>query len=104
METGWPPPPLLVMVTMTIATRAPSEESRICCNDARSTLPLNGAGSSRSRASGHGMSRASHPASSMLARVVSKCVLLSDSWPGRNSVENRIRSAALPWCTGRMWG
>jgi hypothetical protein len=38
-----------------------------------------------------------------LARVVSKWVLFGTTSPGLHSVENRIRSAARPWCVGSTW-
>ena len=53
-------------------------------------------------ASGMGRSTARAPVNSMLARVVSKCVLFGTTWPGRHSTVNRMRSAARPWCVGIM--
>ena len=40
----------------------------------------------------------------MLARVVSKWVLLGITFPGPPSRVNRIHSAARPWWVGMTWG
>jgi len=42
------------------------------------------------------------PVCSMFARVVSKWVLLGNTLPGPPITENRIFSAARPWCVGMM--
>ena len=47
-------------------------------------------------------SLASTPSTSMLARVVSKWLLLGTIWPGFRIEWNRIRSAARPWWVGMM--
>mmetsp|Transcript_30475 Transcript_30475/g.85308 ORF Transcript_30475/g.85308 Transcript_30475/m.85308 type:complete len:217 (+) Transcript_30475:540-1190(+) len=105
-DTGWPPPLLLVTVTMTQGTRRPSSlrsSSRRC----RSRSPLKGASASApSQHAGDGRSTAAAPVASMLARVVSKCVLLGTSQPpggarrGSHTAPKRIFSAARPWCVG----
>ena len=66
-------------------------------------LPLKSPRDCVSRASGTGRSTARAPVNSMLARVVSKWVLLGTTWPGLHSTVNRMRSAARPWCVGTMW-
>ena len=53
-----------------------------------------------SAASGMGRSTARAPVNSMLARVVSKCVLVGTTWPGLHITVNRMRSAARPWWRG----
>ena len=49
-------------------------------------------------------STASAPECSMLARVVSKWLLLGITLPGPPTSSNRIRSLARPWWVGRMCG
>ena len=66
--------------------------------------PLKGAATAGKRALGLGRSRATAPACSTCARVVSKWVLLRTSLPGRSMVAATMRSAARPWCTGKMCG
>jgi hypothetical protein len=99
IETGWPPPPLLVMVTNATGTR-PGGSATSAASRARSMLPLNGCGAARSRLSGQGRSSATAPAASMFARVVSKWVLFGTTSPLRSMVAARIRSAARPWWVG----
>ncbi len=67
-------------------------------------LPLNGWSAAGSRPSGITRSRASAPVDSTFARVVSKCVLLGTTFPGPAIAENRIFSAARPWCVGITCG
>ena len=66
-------------------------------------LPLKSSRACVSRASGMGRSTARAPVNSMLARVVSKCVLEGTTWPGLHITVNRMRSAARPWWVGTMW-
>ena len=63
-------------------------------------FPLNGCSSAGWRPSGITRSTASAPVYSTFARVVSKCVLLGTTLPGPPIAENRIFSAARPWCVG----
>ena len=67
-------------------------------------LPLKGASTWVSAASGQGRSIASPPSYSMLARVVSKWVLFGTTWPRVTVSAKRMRSAARPWWTGMTWG
>ena len=62
-----------------------------------SMLPLKGCREAGTRASAIGMSRATAPLNSVLARVVSKWVLFGMTFPGPPSALNRIFSAARPW-------
>ena len=71
IATGWPPPPLLVIVTITNGT-LPACSSRHLSSASRSMFPLNGCIAARSRDSSHGKSSALAPEASILARVVSK--------------------------------
>ena len=103
METGWPPPELLVTVSMTSGTSSAPSVAISCSSAATSILPLNGSRACVSAAAGSGRSTARAPVNSIFARVVSKCVLLGTTWPGRHITVNRIRSAARPWCVGIMW-
>ena len=66
-------------------------------------LPLKSSRACVSAASGTGRSTARAPTNSMFARVVSKCVLLGTTFPGRHITVKRMRSAARPWCVGIMW-
>ncbi len=100
-ETGWPPPELFVMVTITIGTLSPSS-TRVFSSFSRSMFPLKGWMSDGTFPSAMTRSRASAPSTSMFARVVSKCVLLGMTIPGFRIVWKRIRSAARPWCVGMM--
>ena len=54
-------------------------------------------------ASAQRRSSAVAPTASRLARVVSKWVLFGTMSPGLHALENRMRSAARPWCVGMMW-
>ena len=63
-------------------------------------FPLNGCRREGSSASGIGRSTASAPLNSMLARVVSKCVLFGTTLPGLPSTVKTILSAARPWWVG----
>ena len=97
-DTGWPPPELLVTVTITSGTRAAVLGEQAPRAPSRSMLPLNGCTSARDRAPrGSTRSTASAPATSMLARVVSKWVLLGTTSPGcRIAVEqDALGGAAL---------
>ena len=49
-------------------------------------------------------STASAPVDSTFARVVSKWVLFGTTFPGPAIAENRIFSAARPWCVGITCG
>ena len=100
MDTGWPPPELFVIVTTTSGTCSAPRSRIVASSASRSMLPLNGPGAATSADSGQGRSTASAPVCSMLARVVSKWVLLGTTSPGPHRVENRMRSAARPWCVG----
>ncbi len=98
-ETGWPPPELLVTVTITSGTLSPSSRS-VRSSASRSTLPLNGWTSAGTRPSAITRSRASHASTSMFARVVSKWLLFGTTWPAFSTLWKRMRSAARPWCVG----
>ena len=65
-------------------------------------LPLNGASAWVSKASRQGRLRAMAPQYSMLARVVSKWLLLGMMSPGLSTHAARIPSAARPWWVGKM--
>ena len=78
-------------VTITSGTRSPSASS-VRSRAARSTLPLNGWTSDGTRPSGITRSRASAPSTSMLARVVSKWLLLGTTSP---DVEDRLEQDPL---------
>ena len=69
-----------------------------------SMLPLNGWIVAGSWPSGITRSTASAPVASMLARVVSKWVLLGMTLPGPPTTLKRIFSAARPWWVGMTWG
>ncbi len=102
-ETGWPPPELFVIVTITAGTSAGARASSRRSSASRSMFPLNGCRRAGSSASGIGRSTASAPEYSMLARVVSKCVLFGTTLPGPPIAVKRIFSAARPWWTGITW-
>ena len=99
-ETGWPPPELFVIVTITAGTSAGARAASSRSSAARSMFPLNGCTRAGSSASGMGRSTASAPVYSMFARVVSKCVLFGTILPGPPIAVKRIFSAARPWCVG----
>ena len=103
-DTGWPPPELLVRVSMARGIRSRSGDSNRARTLSRSTLPLNGCSSPGWRAASITRSRASPPFDSTLARVVSKCELLGTIIPGRTRVEKSRFSATRPWCTGTKYG
>ena len=65
---------------------------------------MNGCQARGSRAYAGIRSAAAAPVYSMLARVVSKWVLLGTTLPGPPSRVNRIRSAARPWWVGMTCG
>lgn len=48
-------------------------------------------------------STATAPRASMLALVVSKCMLLGTHSPGPTKIEKSTFSAARPWCVGTKW-
>ena len=97
IETGWPPPELFVTVSMISGIFSAPSVRISRSSAATSMLPLKSSRACVSCASGMGRSTARAPVNSMLARVVSKCVLLGTTWPGLHSTVNRIRSAARPW-------
>ena len=99
--TGWPPPELFVTVVMTSGT-FPGLSASTRSSLSMSMLPLKGWRNSGSSPSAIGKSSAMPPRYSTLARVVSKWVLFGTMSPGFTIVPNRIRSAARPWCVGRM--
>lgn len=96
IETGWPPPELFVIVSMTSGTALRPSCSSSFSNAATSMFPLNGNDLSISRDSGQGRSNALAPLYSILARVVSKCVLFGTTCPAPHITAKRIRSAARP--------
>ncbi len=98
-ETGWPPPELFVIVIITQGTSAPRSVRR-ASRALTSMFPLNGCSLLGSWPSGMTRSSASAPVNSMLARVVSKWVLLGTTFPAPPMTEKRIRSAARPWWVG----
>jgi hypothetical protein len=99
MLTGWPPPELLVTVSITSGTAAARSDSNRS-SAATSMLPLNGWRAAGCRPSATGRSTALAPVNSILARVVSKWVLFGTIRPGPPIAVNRIFSAARPWCVG----
>ena len=103
IDTGWPPPELLVTVNITIGMRSAPTSSIVALSASTSMFPLNGRITDGSRPSGMTMSRASAPWYSTLARVVSKWVLFGTTSPSLTATVNRIFSAALPWCVGMTW-
>ncbi len=84
IETGWPPPELLVTVIMISGSRAAPSVAMRRSSASTSILPLKSSRSCVSAASGMGRSTARAPVNSMFARVVSKCVLLGTTCPGRH--------------------
>jgi len=102
METGWPPPELLVTVIITSGMLGAPSESMRDSSAPTSMLPLKSRRACVSAASGMGRSTARAPVNSMLARVVSKWVLEGTTWPGLHMTVKRMRSAARPWCVGIM--
>ena len=94
--TGWPPPELFVTVTMTSGIRSRPTSWIVASSAVTSMFPLNGCRAAGIRPSGITRSRASALQNSMLARVVSKCVLLGTTCPALTTTEKRIRSAARP--------
>ena len=102
METGWPPPELLVTVIMHSGMRA-RPVSAICRRSlAGSMFPLKGWTREGTFPSAMTRSTALAPVYSMLARVVSKWLLLGISDSRFAQTENRMRSAARPWWVGMM--
>jgi hypothetical protein len=97
--TGCPPPVLFVIVSMPSGIR-PWLRPQNTSSRPRSMFPLNGNEEAVSNASATTRSSASPPSYSMLARVVSKWLLLGMTDPGCTVISNRIRSAARPWCVG----
>ena len=75
IETGCPPPELLVTVSITSGIFAAPSAAISASSAATSMLPLKSSRACVSRASGMGRSTARAPVNSTLARVVSKCVL-----------------------------
>src|SRR5207245_2501448 len=98
-ETGWPPPELLVRVSMTRGTR-PGLAARQASSLPKSMFPLKGWRPLACLPSATRRSIAVPPLTSTLARVVSKCVLLGTTSPGFKTVEKRRFSATRPWCVG----
>ena len=98
--TGWPPPELLVTVIMIIGMFSAPRSAMTARRASRSMFPLNGWRVRGSRPSAMTRSRASPPQCSMLARVVSKWVLLGMTCPRRTVEANRMCSAARPWWVG----
>ena len=91
------------MVTMTTGTFS-GPRSRISWSKAAiSTFPLNGCKLAGSSPSAMTRSTASARVNSMLARVVSKWVLLGTTRPSPPITEKRIFSAARPWWVGMTW-
>ena len=93
--TGWPPPELFVMVSITSGTASASAASSRASAPV-SMLPLNGRRSAGWSPSALGRSTARAPVNSMFARVVSKWVLFGMTRPGPAAAVNRIFSAARP--------
>ncbi len=103
IETGCPPPELLVTVTMTNGMRSDPTSRIVSSRASTSMLPLNGWRASGSVPSSMTTSRASAPRYSTLALVVSKWVLLGTTWPSSTITVNRMCSAARPWWVGMTW-
>lgn len=100
MLTGCPPPELLVTVIMTNGILATPFSRIVGSSAATFILPLKGKGTSGSLPSSQIRSIPSAPENSMLARVVSKRVLLIKYFPFPPRAENKIFSEALPWWVG----
>lgn len=71
-----------------------------CFESLRIHIAFEGCGHRGSFPSAQRRSTPSAPVTSILARVVSKRVLLTKYFPLPPSTLNRIFSAALPWCVG----
>ena len=82
MDTGWPPPELLVTVSITSGTRRAPVSSISASSAATSMLPLNGCRVLGERALGNRQIDRLRAANSTLARVVSKWVLFGTTSPG----------------------
>ena len=102
MDTGCPAQELLVTVIITsgMCSRPFSLSRR--SRAVMFMLPLKSFTSEGIRASFTGRSTASAPLTSMLARVVSKWVLLGMTFPLPPMISKRIFSAARPWWVGMM--
>ncbi len=100
METGCPPDALLVTVIMPRGMRSTPTSLMSCASLSRSMLPLKSASASGSVPDSGMRSMASARVYSMLARVVSKWVLLGTMSPSLVVTEKRMRSAARPWWVG----
>jgi hypothetical protein len=97
MDTGWPPPVLLVTVSMPNGMRWPSFST----SGARQVdVALEGRDRRRLQALGITRSSASTPMYSRLPRVVSKWQLLGTRSPFLHTAVNSTFSAARPWCVG----
>ena len=103
IDTGWPPPELLVTVTKTTGMASRPRSAMRPSSAAASMFPLNGWIVAGWRPSAMGRSTASAPVNSTLARVVSKWVLFGTALPGPATTLNRIFSAARPWWVGITW-
>ncbi len=97
IETGWPPPELLVTVSITSGIFSAPSRSIRASSASTSILPLKSRRACVSAASGMGRSTARAPVNSMLARVVSKCVLEGTTCPGlaHHGEQDALGRAAL---------
>ncbi len=102
IETGCPPPVLLVMVIMPKGILAAPFFWIHRSSLSRSIFPLKGASKAGSNPSSQTKSTAWAPANSIFARVVSKWLLLGITSPGLTWVWARMPSAARPWWVGKM--
>ena len=102
IDTGWPPPVLLVTVIMPKGMRWPCSLSTASTR-ARSMLPLKGYSSAGCRPSAMTRSTASTPMNSRLPRVVSKWQLFGTRSPALQVAPNSTFSAARPWCVGTKY-
>jgi AraC-like DNA-binding protein len=98
--TGCPPPELFVTVSITRGTVSACSTRRRS-RAPTSMFPLKGRRRAGCSPSALGRSTAVAPVNSMLARVVSKCVLFGTTTPGPPSTLKRIFSAPRPWWVGR---
>src|SRR5215471_15051944 len=81
IDTGWPPPELLVIVSITRGIFLAPSRSISSWRRSVSMFPLKGKKWAGSLASGVGRSTAVAPTNSQFARVVSKCVLFGTTSP-----------------------
>ena len=95
-ETGWPPPALLVTVTITKGMRSRPSDEISRSSAVTSMFPLKGWIARGCLPSSITRSRARAPLCSTLALVVSKWLLFGTASPAPTVSTQRMRSAARP--------